>query len=151
MAKVPMDTAMPTPKAPALIDANATVANNTLPPSVSSSFANGNASPWIAGPDTVLVRAEDGQGVGRFFGLTAPSDSMDAEIMYNIKAWGNNATQLSTYQIPVGTRGFFGQVEGGSGMQVFIPGAQTMPGIQLIDQTTLFTSELKYISPALKP
>jgi hypothetical protein len=75
---------------------------------------------------------------------------MDAEIMYNLKTWGNNATQLSTYQIPEGTEGFIGQVQGGSGIQIYIPSASTTSGIQLIDQSTLFTTELKYISPALQ-
>jgi hypothetical protein len=46
--------------------------------------------------------------------------------------------------------GFIGPVEGGTGMQIYIPGASSMQGVQLIDQSTLFTSELKYISPALK-
>jgi len=57
-----------------------------------------------------------------------------------------SATTLSTYQIPAGTTGFIGPVAGGSGVQIFIPGAPTIPGIQLIDQSSLFSSELKYIS-----
>jgi RHS repeat-associated protein len=122
-------------------------ADNALPSSVASSFANGQYQPWVATEDTILYRAEaEGQGVGSFFGTQAPADSLDAEIMYNITKWGNNATTLSTYQIPAGTTGFIGPVEGGSGVQIFIPGAPTMPGVQLINQTSLFISELKYIS-----
>ena len=63
--------------------------------------------------------------------------------MYNLNKWGNNATQLGTYSIPAGTRGFIGGVEGGSGVQIFIPNTS---GIQLLDRSTLFTSELKFIS-----
>lgn len=143
MMKGPVETPAPTPTLP-------TTSGNALSPSAAISFANGESSPWVAGPNTVLYRAEDGQGIGSYFGLTAPSDSIDAEIMYNLKKWGNNATQLSTYQIPEGTTGFIGPVEGGSGMQIYIPNAPGMSGIQLIDQSTLFTSELKFISPALK-
>jgi hypothetical protein len=43
--------------------------------------------------------------------------------MFNINKWGNNATTLSTYQVPAGTTGFIGSVEGGSGVQIFIPGS----------------------------
>ena len=63
--------------------------------------------------------------------------------MYNINKWGNNATQLSEYVIPAGTRGFIGGVEGGTGIQIFLPNTT---GVQLINSSTLFTSELKFIT-----
>ena len=147
---VSIDTSLPdagsTPTAPVVAAASAG-AGSTLSPSVASSFADGQYQPWVATEDTILYRAEsEGQGVGSFFGTEAPADSLDAEVMYNINKWGNNATTLSTYQIPAGTTGFIGPVAGGSGVQIFIPGAPTIPGIQLIDQSSLFSSELKYIS-----
>ena len=70
--------------------------------------------------------------------------------MYNLKAWRHNATQLSTYQIPERTTGFIGPVEGGSGVQIYIPGATTMPGIQLIDQSTLFNARIKIHLTSIK-
>jgi hypothetical protein len=76
--------------------------------------------------------------------LEKPFNSLDAEMMYNIKMWENNATQLGTYNIPAGTRGFIDGVEGGSGVQIFIPNTG---GVRLLDQSTLFTLELKFISP----
>jgi RHS repeat-associated protein len=119
-------------------------AGDGLAPSIRASFTGGQYTPWVADVDTVVYRAGNfGQGSGRFFGLANPVDSLDAEIMYNINKWGNNATQLSEHLIPAGTRGFIGGVEGGTGIQIFLP--NTM-GVQLIDSSTLFTSELKFIT-----
>ena len=84
----------------------ASVVNDGLSASVRSSFAGGKYTPWVAEADTVLYRGENlGQGAGRFFGLEKPVNSLDAEMMYNIKMWGNNATQLGTYNIPAETVG----------------------------------------------
>ena len=64
--------------------------------------------------------------------------------MYNLKAWGNNATELLEYRIPAGTRGYIGPVHNGTGTQLFIPNTN---GVQLLDQSSLFINELKFITP----
>jgi len=83
-------------------------ATGDLSGSIAGSFCNGQYSSWVAETDTVLYRAtnfaQDANGPGRFFGLSRPANSMDAEMMYNLKAWGNNATELLEYRIPAGTR-----------------------------------------------
>jgi RHS repeat-associated protein len=121
-----------------------------LSPSVRNSFRNSNAQQWEAIDDIVLYRAQDGQGAGRFFGVEKPFNSMDAEELFNIKLWGNNATELHQYRIPAGTRGFIGGVEGGVGTQIFIPDAFNLinsGSIQYIDSAPLFIDELKFITP----
>jgi len=75
-----------------------------------------------------------GQAPGRFFGLEKPANSLDAEIMYNLKMWGNKATEVGTYNIPAGTRGFIGGVEGGTGTQIFIPNTAE---VSILNRTTL--------------
>jgi RHS repeat-associated protein len=116
--------------------------------SIAGSFRNGQYSSWVAETDTVLYRAtnfaQDANGPGRFFGLSRPANSMDAEMMYNLKAWGNNATELLEYRIPAGTRGYIGPVHDGTGTQLFIPNTK---GVQLLDQSPLFIPELKFITP----
>ncbi|NJK91339.1 MAG: hypothetical protein HC904_05595 [Blastochloris sp.] len=119
--------------------------NDGLSTSVRNSFTGGKATPWVAETDTILFRGENfGQGAGRFFGTQRPINSMDAEMLYNLKLWGNNATELGVYRIPAGTRGFIGGVEGGAGTQIFVPNTS---GVQLLERSTLFTPELKFITP----
>jgi hypothetical protein len=40
--------------------------------------------------------------------------------------------------------GYIGSVQNGSGVQLFVPNTN---GVQLLDQSQLFISELKFISP----
>ena len=125
----------------------AKVGNGNLPQSVVDSFSNKSYLVKITDEEMIVFRAENyEQGMGRFFGLEKPINSLDAEIMYNLKVWGNNATELATYKIPTNTTIFIGKVEGGSGIQIFVP---DLSKIQLIDKASLITPEIKFITPPI--
>jgi hypothetical protein len=117
------------------------------PQAVVNSFRNGEYVRAIVPHDMMAYRAEDGQGIGPYFGTTKPLNSMDAEELYNIKAFGNNATQVATYSIAQGTEVLIGPVNGGAGIQMWIPNPGSNPGIHLVDRAPLFTPETKYITP----
>jgi hypothetical protein len=61
------------------------------------------------------------KGMGQFFTPVKPLDSMDAEEMLNIKAWGNNADQVAIVEIKHGLMAWQGGIKGGAGEQLFIP------------------------------
>jgi hypothetical protein len=64
--------------------------------------------------------------VGDFFGNDRPLNSLDAEELYNIRKWNNNAHHLGVYKIKAGTEVYYGGVEGGVGNQFHIPNANNL-------------------------
>jgi RHS repeat-associated protein len=58
---------------------------------------------------------------GSFFGMTTPASSAEAEGMYFLKEYGNNASQLTTATIKKGTQFAVGKVSNGTGIQIYIP------------------------------
>jgi RHS repeat-associated protein len=86
------------------------------------SFEGGNYALVEAQQDMQVTRIFGGsEKQGSFFGLTAAQSSQEAEGMYNLAAYGNNASQMTTATIKKGTQIAIGRVEGGTGTQVFLP------------------------------
>jgi hypothetical protein len=98
---------------------------NTLSnsPGYSNSFSGGKFLITEATEDITVVRVFGGESgkEGSFFGLTVPSNSKEAEAMYYLKAYKNDASLVSSVTIKKGTQFAIGGVENGTGTQVFIP------------------------------
>jgi RHS repeat-associated protein len=58
---------------------------------------------------------------GSFFGFTTPSSSVEAEGMYFLKAYGNDASFFTPVTIKKGTQMAIGKVNGGTESQIYIP------------------------------
>jgi hypothetical protein len=86
------------------------------------------------------------RGTGEFFSNLKPLNSMDAEELFNIKAWGNNAEQLGIFEIKPGLQAWQGGVKGGSGTQLYIPRELHSDFVKQIDTESLFVNELKWIT-----
>ncbi|MDE2343780.1 MAG: hypothetical protein KGL63_10425, partial [Betaproteobacteria bacterium] len=85
-------------------------------------------------------------GTGEFFSSMQPLDSMDAEELFNIKAWGNNAEQLGIFEVQPGLQAWQGGVNGGAGTQIYIPKDLQGQFIQQVGTQPLYTNELKWIT-----
>jgi hypothetical protein len=70
---------------------------------------------------TVYQIHNKGADPGSFFTTVKPKNAIEAEDMLNIKMYGNNAEEITTYTIKKGTEFSYGKVGGGSGNQIFIP------------------------------
>ncbi len=92
------------------------------------------------------VQRFDQTGTGEFFSAMKPLNSLDAEELFNVKAWGNNAEQLAVFEVKPGLQAWQGGVNGGAGTQLYIPGDLQNKFIQQVDTQSLFTSELKWIT-----
>jgi hypothetical protein len=84
--------------------------------------------------------------LGEYFSRVRPVDSMDAEIMSNIRVWGNNAEQLAVVEVLPGLRAWKGGVAGGAGQQVLIPTRLQNEYVRPISIEPLFINELKFIN-----
>ena len=71
---------------------------------------------------------------------------MDAEELFNIKAWGNNAEQLGIFEVQPGLQAWQGGVNGGAGTQIYIPKDLQGQFIQQVGTQPLYTNELKWIT-----
>ncbi|MGI8627297.1 MAG: hypothetical protein ACR2J5_12115 [Geodermatophilaceae bacterium] len=104
---------------------HAAAAAETLPKltgSIAESFEGGSYATQTYKAGTMFYRAEGAdQGIGSFFGLAKPATAADAEKMYNIAKWGNNAQVVSTYRLTQDTTMYVGDVAGGTGQQVLLP------------------------------
>ena len=91
--------------------------------SLTNSFEAGNYAIVELKADMQVARTFGGEAgqKGSFFGTTMPANSKEAELLYNLDMWGNNASQLSPATIKKGTQVAIGRVEGGTGIQVFLP------------------------------
>jgi hypothetical protein len=83
---------------------------------------------------------------GEFYFPFKPADSLDTEIMGNIKMWGNNAEQLGVFEIRPGLNAWRGGVAGGAGQQVFIPARVQSAFVNQVASETLFIDALKAIN-----
>lgn len=99
-----------------------------VPDWVKASFKNGEFDVELLKSDITVYRAHGGQSkpVGNFFGAVKPTNAAEAERMYNVVDYGNELQEVSTFVIPKGTTVIKGQVEGGTGIQYYIEGAQDM-------------------------
>jgi hypothetical protein len=91
-----------------------------LIPEIAKTFENQIYTP-IKTQETLTVYRAEGSRFGRWFGLEKPDSAGVAERLYNIVDFGNDAMEVSTYQIPKGSVVYVGKVAGGEGHQVFIP------------------------------
>jgi hypothetical protein len=83
---------------------------------------------------------------GEFFTTVKPINSMDAEEMLNVKAWGNNAEQVMIISIKEGLVAWKGGVKGGCGLQVYIPKESQVDFINVLSIEPLFVPELKWLT-----
>lgn len=67
-----------------------------------------------------------------------PIDSLDAEELFNIKMWGNNADQLAIFDIKPGLQAWQGGVKGGAGTQLYIPKDVHADFVTQLDKELLF-------------
>ena len=90
--------------------------------SFKNSFENGKYLMGKAKKDITVykIHNKDADG-GAFFTTVKPKNAAEAEDMLNIKMFGNNAEEVTTFTIKKGTEFSYGKVEGGSGDQIFIP------------------------------
>lgn len=75
-----------------------------------------------------------------------PVNSLDAEIMGNIKKWGNNEEQLAVFEVHPGLNTWRGGVAGGTGQQVYISKALQSQYVKQVSREPLFIDELKWIN-----
>ena len=66
--------------------------------------------------------------------------------MLNIKAWSNNAEQVTIVEIKPGLQAWQGSIRGGAGQQLFIPRILHSQYVKILDTEPLFVEELKWIS-----
>ena len=87
-----------------------------------NSFEAGNYALVELQEDIQVARVFGGSDKqGSFFGLTTPQSSKEAESMYNLAAYGNDASKMTSVTIKKGTQVAMGRVEGGTGTQIFLP------------------------------
>ena len=86
------------------------------------------------------------KSLGEFFGDIRPVDSLDAEILYNIRAWGNNAEQLAVVEISPGLKTWVGPVKNATGRQIFVPKNLHQEFVRQVETTKLFVSEKKWLN-----
>jgi len=96
------------------------VAPASLPPDVVATFRGGNYTARVLQEPLTVYRSE-GRRFGQWYGTIKPDSAASAERLYNVVAYGNDLTEVSTYRIPAGTIVYEGPVEGGTGWQVYIP------------------------------
>ena len=75
---------------------------------------------------------------------------MDAEIMYNIRAYNKNAEQLAVFEVLPGLSAWRGGVAGGTGNQLFISKELQNVYVRPVSTESLFISELKAINKKIK-
>jgi YD repeat-containing protein len=83
---------------------------------------------------------------GEWFSEVKPINSLDAEELFNIKTWGNNAEQLGIFEIKPGLQALRGSVKGGTGTQLHIPREFHSEFVRPIGTEMLFTSEIKWVT-----
>jgi RHS repeat-associated protein len=90
---------------------------------LTNSFSGGQYYMVEAQQDMQVARVYGGTSgqEGSFFGLAKPISSKEAESMYYLNAYGNNATQMTTVTIKKGTQFAVGGVANGTGTQIFLP------------------------------
>lgn len=90
--------------------------------SIAESFEGGAYTTQTFKAGTTFYRAEgSGQGIGSFLGLSKPTTAADAEKLFNIAKWGNNADVVTTYRLTQDTTMYVGDVAGGAGRQALLP------------------------------
>ncbi len=91
-------------------------------PSFTESFSNSNYLICEALEDIKAFRVFGGKAgeKGSFLGLTKPASSAEAESLYNLEKYGNDASFVTPVLIKKGTQFAIGGVEGGKGIQIFI-------------------------------
>jgi hypothetical protein len=92
--------------------------------SLKNSFRSGKYDIVEAQEDLIVYRVSGGSSPadgGAFFGTIKPQNASEAESLYNIKKWGNEAESLTPVTIKKGTQFAIGNVEGGKGTQIFLP------------------------------
>ena len=100
----------------------ATAALPRLTGTIADSFEGGAYTTQTFKAGTTFYRAEgSGQGIGSFFGMVKPGSAAEAEKLFNIAKWGNNADVVSTYRLTSDTTMYMGRVAGGEGMQALVP------------------------------
>lgn len=74
--------------------------------------------------DMTVYRVYGGESKmqGSFFTTVQPATAAQAEQMLNINAYGNTGTQVVPVTIKAGTQFAYGNVSGGTGVQIFIQG-----------------------------
>jgi RHS repeat-associated protein len=94
----------------------------SLTGSIAASFEGGAYTTQTFKAGTTFYRAEgSGQGIGSFFGFSKPATASDADKLYNIAPWGNNADVVTTYRLTQDTTMYVGDVAGGTGRQALLP------------------------------
>jgi hypothetical protein len=83
---------------------------------------------------------------GEWFLRQRPFDSLDAEMLANIRRYGNNADQLATIEVLPGLRTWQGGVASGAGEQIFIQRYLHSQYIRTVETEPLFISELKFMN-----
>lgn len=106
-----------------------------LPRYVARTFERSEYSVERVSADREVFRAEGSQ-FERWFGTVEPGNALHAEQLYNIAQYGNDATKVSRYLIPSGTRVFKGAVAGGTGEQLFVPDPLAA-GVRLMETRAL--------------
>jgi hypothetical protein len=101
--------------------------------SVRESFESSSFKMMEATEDMMVFRVSGGGSLadkGAFFSLHGVSSATEADKMLNISKWGNTVEQITPVLIPNGTQFGFGRIEGGTGLQLFIPlDQQTKQGV----------------------
>lgn len=91
---------------------------------VADSFKDGEYVTVLLKAGTKIYRAGNvDQPLGHFAGLTKPTSAANAEELYHLKEWGNNAEVVKTYTVTQDVNVYYGEVKGGSGEQVLFPQA----------------------------
>jgi len=90
-----------------------------LPDEIASTFKNSQYQARVLTKPLTVYRAE-GSTFGRWFGAVKPDSAANAERLYNIVKYENDALQVSTYEILPGATIYEGPVAGGTGWQIFI-------------------------------
>jgi hypothetical protein len=90
-----------------------------LPDEIASTFKNSQYQAKVLTKPLTVYRAE-GSTFGRWFGTVKPDSAANAERLYNIVKYENDALQVSTYEILPGATIYEGPVAGGTGWQIFI-------------------------------
>ena len=118
-------------------------ANYGIAPSKLKEFFNPGIDTYQ--PGTIFYQAQRfGQrGVGEFFSTGRPVDALDAEIMFDISRFGNNAQQLATYRLVSPGEFLNGGVAGGTGAQIWIPKDISGQFLERIGIEPLFVPALK--------
>ncbi|WP_308466733.1 hypothetical protein [Rathayibacter soli] len=107
--------------------------------SLAESFEGSEYAVQTFDAGTTFYRAESTeQGVGSFFGFEKPMSSADAEDLFNLAKWGNDADVVSTYTLTADTPMYVGKVAGGAGHQALLPrGLDPLTAFKLATKETL--------------